>query len=136
MRTLESLGAGWVTFRPYNNPSEDVIKATETIIRLLGVRWRHKYADQFRGGYETKFPKYIEKYLENAETPVNLVKQQFAGARIEVGGDNYLGLDPDNLYVEKETKRMCRRKKLGLVVPQMQRVFPAPYRSYLCVPQL
>ena len=126
VRTLESLGAGWVTFRPYNNPSEDVIKATETIIRLLGVRWRHKYADQFRGGYETKFPKYIEKYLENAETPVNLVKQQFAGARIEVGGDNYLGLDPDNLYVEKKLKECAGERSSGWLCPKCSAFFLHP----------
>ena len=123
VRTLESLGAGWVTYKPFDNPEEDVIGATETIIRLLGVRWRHKYADHFRDGVETKFPKYIEKYLESAETPVNIVKQQFSMAHIELGGENYLGLDPDNLYVVRKPKEGKNEGSSGWLCPQCSSFF-------------
>ena len=101
VRTLESLGVGWATYAPFDEPTDDVIGATETIIRLLGVRWRHKYGDRFQPGTNTRFPRYVERYLQSAETPANSVKAQFTGAGIEVGGDTYLGLDPDNLYVVK-----------------------------------
>ena len=85
VRTLESLGVGWATYAPFDEPTDDVIGATETIIRLLGVRWRHKYGDRFQPGTNTRFPRYVERYLESAETPVNSVKAQFTGAEIEVG---------------------------------------------------
>ena len=86
VRTIESLGVGWVTYAPYGKPTEDVIGATETIIRLLGIRWRHSYGDRFQPGNNTKFPQYAERYLRDAETQVDLVKAQFTGAGIEVGG--------------------------------------------------
>ena len=99
VRTLESLGTGWVTYIPYGSPSEAVIGATETIIRLLGIRWRHKYSDRFRAGSETGFSRFLEKFLDDAEVAPDLVKEQFLGANIAAGGESYLGLDPDNLYV-------------------------------------
>ena len=113
VRTFESLGAGWVTYMPHENPTEAVIGATETTIRLLGIRWRHKYADRFRDGAETRFPQYIEKYLQDAGISADSVKAQFAGAGIEVGGDNYLGLDPDNLYVIKKPKESDNERSSG-----------------------
>ena len=85
VRTIESLGVGWVTYVPYDDPTEDVIGATETIIRLLGIRWRHNYADRFQRGSDTRFPQYVERYLRDAETQVDLVKAQFTGAGIEAG---------------------------------------------------
>ena len=123
VRTFESLGAGWVTYKPYSDPENYVIDATETVIRLLGVRWRHKYAHQFRDGIETKFPKYIEKYLAKAETPLELVKEQFVGGQIEVGGESYLGLDPDNLYVRKASSRANGETGSGWLCPKCSAFF-------------
>ena len=124
VRTIESLGVGWVTYLPYDNPTEEVIGATETIIRLLGIRWRHNYADRFQRGSNTKFPGYVERYLRDAETQVDLVKAQFTGAGIEVGGDNYLGLNPDNLYVVKDP--MASQKSLGWLCPKCNAFFLHP----------
>ena len=122
VRTLESLGVGWATYDPVGDPTDDVIGATETIIRLLGVRWRHKYGDRFQPGTNTRFPRYVERYLESAETPSDLVKAQFTGASIEVGGDNYLGLDPDNLYVMKDPSS----SSLGWLCPKCNAFFLHP----------
>ncbi len=123
VRTFESLGAGWVTYKPYKNPENSVIDATETVIRLLGVRWRHKYAHQFRDGTETKFPKYVKEYLAKAETPEDLVKEQFVGGKIEVGGDTYLGLDPDNLYVRRAPSQEGGENGLGWLCPKCNSFF-------------
>ena len=124
VRTIESLGVGWVTYVPYDDPTEDVIGATETIIRLLGIRWRHNYAERFQRGSNTRFPQYVERYLRDAETQVDLVKAQFTGAGIEAGGDNYLGLNPDNLYVVKEP--MASQKSLGWLCPKCNAFFLHP----------
>ena len=34
-RTLESLGQGWVTYQLYGNPTDQVVQATDAVIRLL-----------------------------------------------------------------------------------------------------
>ena len=117
VRTLESLGTGWVTYAPHGSPNESVIGATETVIRLLGIRWRHKYSDRFRPGTETGFSKYIEKFLENAQVSSDSVRDQFLGANIAAQGEGYLGLDPDNLYVVRKLKEADGERVLGWRCP-------------------
>ena len=126
VRTFESLGAGWVTYSPHDNPDHEVISATETIIRLLGIRWRHKYAERFYPGDQTGFSRYIEKYLEDADIPADLVRAQFVEARIGVGGENYLGLDPDNLYVVKKLKENGDERNSGWRCPKCSAFFLHP----------
>ena len=126
VRTFESLGGGWVTYSPNDKPDGEVISATETIIRLLGIRWRHKYAERFYPGNQTGFSRYIEKYLEDADIPADLIKAQFAGAKIGVGGDTYLGLDPDNLYVVKKPKESTDERNSGWHCPKCSAFFLHP----------
>lgn len=134
VRTFESLGAGWVTYKPYGDPPEEVIGATETVIRLLGIRWRHKYADRFFPGIETKFPRYIERYLEDTEVSSHYVKEQFARAGIEFGGDNYLGLNPDHLYVVGKPKEDVSQRNLGWKCPKCTAFFLHPTESHSMCP--
>ena len=117
VRTLESLGTGWVTYAPPGSPDESVIGATETIIRLLGIRWRHKYSDRFRHGTEIRFSRYIEKFLEDAQVSPDSVRNQFVSARIAAEGENYLGLDPDNLYIVRKDKESDDGKETGWRCP-------------------
>ena len=55
-RTLESLGQGWVTYQQVGNPTDRVVEATNVVIRLLGTRRSHRYADYFKSGDSTKLP--------------------------------------------------------------------------------
>lgn len=126
VRTLESLGTGWVTYRPHEDADDGVVNATEAVIRLLGMRRRYKYSDFFYGGVETRFPRYIGKYLENAGVPENLVKAQFSGADIEAGGTNNIGLNPDNLYVMIGPDKNANGQVEGLRCPKCSAFFLHP----------
>ena len=126
VRTLESLGTGWVTYSPHGSPPEEVVGATETIIRLLGIRWRHKYSDRFRSGPETGFSRFIGKFLEDADVATDLVREQFLGANIAAGGEGYLGLDPDNLYVVRKPKKGDEERISGLRCPTCSAFFLHP----------
>ena len=54
-RTLEGLGQGWVTYKPYGNPSPIVVQATDAVIRELGKRRLHRYAEYFHPGSSKVF---------------------------------------------------------------------------------
>ena len=123
VRTLESLGTGWVTYSPHGSPQAEVIGATETIIRLLGIRWRHKYSDRFRAGQETGFSRFIENFLENADISSDLVMEQFLGANIAAGGEGYLGLDPDSLYVVRRSITGDEKRASGWRCPTCNAFF-------------
>ncbi len=126
VRTLESLGEGWVTYKPYEEPGADVVGATEAIIRMLGIRWRHKYSDLFFPGAETKLPRYIQKYLDKAGVSEAEVSKQLRGAGIQAPGESNLGLDPDNLYVIRNTDRNTNGQTNGLRCPRCAAFFLHP----------
>lgn len=100
-RTLEGLGQGWVTYKPSGNPSALVIDAVEAIIRQLGTRRSHRYADYFNPGNSLNLPAYPLKYLGNIGITQNTIEQQLQLSHVAVGGQTSVGLDPDNLYVQR-----------------------------------
>ena len=99
VRTLESLGVGWATYKPHGEPDDSVVMATETVIRMLGVRRNHKYSVTFRPGEETSLPRFIQNYLDSANVEPAEVIRQLVGADLAAPGEYRVGLDPDHLYV-------------------------------------
>ena len=118
VRTLESLGAGWATYEPQSEPDDAVIMATETVIRMLGVRRNHRYSSSFFAGEETRLPRYISKYLNRINVSEAEVHNQLAAAGIAVPGDANLGLDPDNLYVVLNLNHSAGGQREGLRCPK------------------
>ena len=104
VRTLESMGEGWVTFRPDKDIDEAVVGAAETVIRMLGIRRRHSYSDTFRVGDSARFPKYIRDYLKAAGVDEGAVRDLFARAKIGVRGEDSLGLNPNELYLVRNRR--------------------------------
>ena len=105
-RTLEGLGAGWASFRSDRNTPEEVLFATESVIRMLGVRRRYKGQEHFfeEGPITTdgvSLPRYVKKYLDAIGVPEQAVVNQLRASEIGVIGNNGLGLDPNRLYVIK-----------------------------------
>ena len=88
-----------------------VQKPLSQIHRSTLLRFQHTFNPHSFGGFG----------LRDAETQVDLVKAQFTGAGIEVGGDNYLGLNPDNLYVVKDP--MASQKSFGWLCPKCNAFF-------------
>ena len=104
-RTLESLGQGWVTYQQVGNPTNRVVEVTDAVIRLLGTRRAHRYAEYFVRDNSFNFPAAIRDYLENANIPETTVKQQLIQSNVGIGGLYSIGLDPENLYLILPTER-------------------------------
>ena len=98
-RTLESLGQGWVTYQPNGNPDDRVIQATDAVIRLLGTRRAHRYAEYFRPGNSTELPAFARRYLTTIGISDRTVEQQLVQSNVGVGGLYRIGLDPEHLYL-------------------------------------
>ena len=104
-RTLESLGQGWVTYQQVGNPTNRVVEVTDAVIRLLGTRRAHRYAEYFVQDNSFNFPAAIRDYLENANIPETTVKQQLIQSNVGIGGLYSIGLDPENLYLKLPTEK-------------------------------
>ena len=112
-RTLESLGQGWVTYQLYGNPTDQVVQATDAVIRLLGTRRAHRYAEYFEPGNSNELPAFARRYLANIDVPYTTVEQQLTQSHVGVGGRYRVGLDPERLYLRlpsnEDTQRFQQR---------------------------
>lgn len=107
-RTFEGLGQGWVTYDSTSNANEQIIQATDSVIRLLGSRRTHRYQRWYRPGAETKLPRFAAKYLTVVGISEEDVEKELVHSKAGVGGQSSIGLDPDYLYLvlsrfEKDT---------------------------------
>ena len=116
-RTLESLGQGWVTYQRVGNPTDRVVEVTDAVIRLLGTRRAHRYAEYFAPGDSNKFPKAIRDYLENVNIPDSTVERQLIQSEVGIGGLYSIGLDPENLYLMLPTERDNEEFPMGFRCP-------------------
>ena len=116
-RTLESLGQGWVTYQRVGNPTDRVVEVTDAVIRLLGTRRAHRYAEYFAQGDSTKFPAAIRDYLKKANIPETTVEQQLIQSNLGIGGLYSIGLDPENLYLMLPTERDNEGFPMGFRCP-------------------
>lgn len=98
-RSLEGLGQGWVTYRSELPADSPIFIATNLVIRQLGGRRRHRYADFFRVGTDDKLPKFIREFLEKAEIPEEAIRSQLAAAKTAIPSSGGLVLDPKQLYI-------------------------------------
>ena len=134
VRTLEGMGEGWVRFRPDRYADDAVAGATETVIRMLGIRRRHSYSDSFNPGDIDGFPKFIRDYLEAAGVSEDAVKNQFIQSGIGVGGRDYFALNPDKLYVVRNRRDEEGRKSGGWRCPKCAAFFLHPTGAALACP--
>ena len=98
-RTLESLGQGRVTYQQVENPTGAVVETTDAVIRLLGTRRTHRYAEYFEHGDSTNLPAFARHYLANVDIPDTTVEQQLIQSKVGIGSRYSLGLDPEHLYL-------------------------------------
>lgn len=98
-RTLESLGQGWVTYKPSGNPSSAVVEATDVVIRELGRRRKHLHGDFFYEGTSKALPKYVTNYLDEIGVDAVAVEHQLNNTGALVGGTYNAGIDPQKLYL-------------------------------------
>jgi DEAD/DEAH box helicase domain-containing protein len=96
-RTLEGLGQGWVSYRPYGNPSAKVIHAAEALIRQMGIRRLHNYSPWFSPGNDDKLRRYSSLYINNLGADEVAIKQQLLLSQAVGGSEDGLTLRPTNL---------------------------------------
>ena len=116
-RTLESLGQGWVTYQQVGNPIDRVVEATNAVIRLLGTRRAHRYAEYFEPGNSTELHASARRYLTNVGVPDTTVEQQLVQSEAGVGGRNRVGLNPEHLYLMLPSNRDVQGFPIGSRCP-------------------
>ena len=106
-RTLEGLGAGWVTYRPREDADDGVVQATDAVIRMMGVRRRyhakegHFFVESPIPGTGVNLPGYVKKYLNGVGVSEQEVVGQLRDSSAGVIGQSGLGVNPPDLYVVK-----------------------------------
>lgn len=98
-RTWEGLGQGWVSYRPWEAPSQSVIDATEAAIRSMGIRRQHTYADWFTPGSEQNLRRMVQRYVEELGLMSVNVERQLTESHAAVTSSSGLVLNPDNLML-------------------------------------
>lgn len=98
-RTIEGLGQGWVSYLPPHNPAPAIRSATEAVIRQLGVRRRHRYAESFYAGTDKSLRSFSQIYLKHRGINSLDVQQQLIASKAGIPSSNGLVLDPDHLAV-------------------------------------
>ncbi len=100
-RTLEGLSQAWVTYRPHPDkpPSDRLKQATDAVIRMLGIRRRHRYSDYVQPGQEAKLPVYAQRFVQASGVEVAQVIEQLTTSQAAQPSQSGLVLDPEHLYL-------------------------------------
>ncbi|MCG8350473.1 MAG: hypothetical protein MI924_22125, partial [Chloroflexales bacterium] len=98
-RTIEGLGQGRVSYLPTDSPLQAVRSSTEAVIRQLGVRRLHRYADAFRPGSDNSLRKINTTYLDHRGVRNHDIHQQLLKHNAGIPSANGIVLDPDYLAV-------------------------------------
>jgi hypothetical protein len=107
-RTLEGLGQGWVSYQSSNISSQQVIDATEAVIRWMGVKRLHRYMPYptFILGNNDEFRKPLLKYIQSCGLTEVDIRQELRKAEAVIPSANGLVLNPDNLSIVPMDQRM------------------------------
>lgn len=99
-RTLEGLGQGWISYRPYENPPQSLIQTVEAVVRQLGVRWMHPF-DQFHfyPGTNADLRRYADRYIKSRGHTTLEVQQQLLQSGAGITSLNGLVLEPSGLML-------------------------------------
>lgn len=98
-RSLEGLGQGWVTYSTNRSQNDRLRLVTNLVIRQLGSRRRHKYADHFVPGDSENLPKPVRDFLDCVQVNQADVVRELQTNQIVVTGRSGLSLDPHQLFI-------------------------------------
>ncbi len=130
-RTLEGLGAGWVTFRSHAQVDDSVVHAIEAIIRHLGVRRRYPGQPYFFGTNAIpqsgiNLPRRVRNFLQSAGVPEKHVIDTLRTSEIGVMDGNTLGISPQHCYITKTTTRNDQGPADGWCCPKCSAFYLHP----------
>jgi Lhr-like helicase len=100
-RTLEGLAQGWVSYQPYANPDPKVINTSEAVIRQLGIRRMHPYAERGSwAGTDDRLREFAVRYINIGQGLTTIdIQQQLLRSGAATTSANGLVLQPDGLLL-------------------------------------
>ncbi|MDL5053455.1 DEAD/DEAH box helicase [Oscillatoria laete-virens NRMC-F 0139] len=124
-RTLEGLGQGWISYRPYGNPSQKTIDVTEGVIRQLGVKRQHCYMPYpaFIQGSEENLRRSILNYIKSCGLNDVDIQQQLKQSSAAIPSASGLVLNPDNLTIVPAPEKTDNNPLNGYRCPQCNAFF-------------
>jgi hypothetical protein len=124
-RTLEGLGQGWISYRPYGNPSQKTIDVTEGVIRQLGVKRQHRYMPYpaFIPGSEENLRRSILNYIKSCGLNDVEIEQQLKQSGAAIPSASGLVLNPDNLAIVPAPEKTDDNPLNGYRCPQCNAFF-------------
>lgn len=124
-RTLEGLGQGWISYRPYGNPSQKTIDVTEGVIRQLGVKRQHCYMPYpaFIPGSEKNLRRSILNYIKSCGLNDVEIQQQLTQSGAAIPSASGLVLNPDNLTIVPTPEKTDDNPLNGYRCPQCNAFF-------------
>ncbi|WP_158593393.1 DEAD/DEAH box helicase [Nitrosovibrio sp. Nv6] len=101
VRTVESLGIGYVTYRPYGNPSSETVECVNAIIRNMCLKRNFKHWEYFRvvDGQADIWKRHVD-YVGNCNQEANVIVEQLNRSGIALKGQHSdIGIDPGQLWL-------------------------------------
>jgi Lhr-like helicase len=102
VRTLESLGIGYATYRPRGTPSQAEIEIVNLIIRSMCLKRNFVYWDDFRWieGEANIWPRHIDHVHDLCNLEASKIDAQFNSSQVGVRGDHSaIGIHPNFLWL-------------------------------------
>ncbi len=101
VRTIESLGIGYVTYRPHGSPAVEVVECVNAIIRNMCLKRNFKQWEYFRvvEGPAAIWSRHVD-YVGNCSQEVNVIEDQLNKTGIGLRGQHSdIGIDPGELWL-------------------------------------
>ncbi len=100
VRTFESLGIGFATFRPVNSPSQDIIDCTNALIRNMCVKKNFVYWDNFMPvDGDVDLMARQNRFLDNCGVEQSLIISQLQQSKVGIRGQHNSGVNPNFLWL-------------------------------------
>ena len=125
-RTVEGLGQGWVTYSTNRQATDQIHILTNVVIRQLGSRRRHRYADHYIPGEKDSLPAPVRDFLKHMQADPSDIVRELLNNRVAVTGGSGLSLDPDRLYVVPPPPRNPNGQRDGYRCPNCNAFYLQP----------
>ena len=117
-RSLEGLGQGWVTYRSSRPTNDPVRLATNLVIRQLGTRRRHRYAEHSYAGTSDTMPRPVKEFLDCVHISHQEIQLELLSNQIAVTSNAGLSLDPEHLYIMPPPLLNAHKQRDGYRCPK------------------
>ena len=105
VRTLESLGIGYATYRPIGSPSSRIVECTNAIIRNMCLKRNFQGWPAFRSiAGDAEIWTRHNRYAENCEVEPGHIESQLQLSQVGIRGEHSdIGINPNRLWLALES---------------------------------